>query len=56
MCATCHTPHEKGVVEIDSPAGKQVSGSGADEGVKYEKSPWNEVFMADKKERLMKLA
>jgi len=55
MCATCHSPHEPGVIDKDKPAGKQVADAKLDDGVSYVDHPWNTVFMADKKTRLEKL-
>lgn len=56
ICVTCHSPHEKGVIDSDKAAGKQVADRGLDEGVGYMEHPWNSVVMEDKKERLEKLA
>ena len=56
LCVTCHTPHEKGVIDSSRPAGKQVADRGLDEGVGYTPHPWHSIVVADKKERLEQLA
>jgi len=56
MCATCHAPHQPGVIDKEKPAGKQVSDTDLDEGVSYVKHSWNHVFQSDKKARLAKLS
>jgi len=56
ICVTCHSPHEKGVIDIDRAAGKQVADRGLAEGVGYTEHPWNSVVMEDKKKRLEQLA
>ncbi|MBE9503157.1 MAG: hypothetical protein IME96_03175 [Proteobacteria bacterium] len=52
MCVTCHSPHEKGVIDPDKPAGKQVADADVEKGIEYADSSWNEVFAADKEKRL----
>lgn len=56
MCATCHTPHEKGVIDQKKPAGRQVADADVEKGIEYADSSWNDVFTADKKKRLGDLA
>ncbi len=56
MCATCHTPHQPGVIDEKKPAGKQVADVDLDKGVSYVEHPWNSVYQQDKKMRLQKLA
>ncbi len=55
MCATCHATHESGLIDPETPAGKQVVDATLEEGVSYLEHPWNAVFMEDKKERLEQL-
>ena len=54
-CVTCHAPHERGLIPVDRPAGRQVADVGLAEGVTYEDHPWGAVFAADKRERLDEL-
>lgn len=54
-CVTCHSSHEKGIVKEDRPGGKQVADTTLEEGIVYQGSPWNRIFMEDKKVRLEKL-
>ncbi len=56
MCATCHTAHQRGLIDPERPAGRQVADTDLDKGVTYREHPWNRVFQADKRERLEKLA
>lgn len=56
MCATCHSPHERGVIRTDIPAGRQVADTDLEEGISYVESRWNEVFTADKQKRLRELS
>ncbi len=55
MCATCHAPHQPGVIDKKKPAGKQVADANLDKGVSYVDHAWNRVFQSDKKARLEKL-
>jgi len=55
MCTTCHTPHQVDVISQEKPAGKQVENYDIDEGIVYSEHQWNEVFIADKKDRLDEL-
>jgi len=55
MCATCHAPHQPGVIDKKQPAGKQVADADLDKGISYVEHPWNRVFQSDKKARLEKL-
>lgn len=52
MCVSCHTPHQRGVIDVNKPAGKQVENPDPKLRVSYEKHPWNAVFTADKDLRL----
>jgi hypothetical protein len=54
-CVSCHSPHPDGVMDVNNPAGAQVSGD-MEKGVVYAEHSWNEVFRADKAERLDWLA
>ncbi len=56
MCTTCHAPHQPGVIDRKTPAGKQVADADLDKGVSYAEHAWNNVFKSDKKTRLKKLA
>ncbi len=51
MCATCHTPHQKGVLKPDNPSATQVADTDIEEGIVYVESPWNSIFMDDKGKR-----
>jgi hypothetical protein len=55
MCVSCHTPHQKGVININKPAGKQVDNDDLEKGVTYVDHPWSAIYRADKKERLTAL-
>jgi uncharacterized Zn-finger protein len=55
MCVSCHTPHQRGVIDINKPAGKQVDNDDLKEGITYQKHPWTEVFEADKTVRVKAL-
>ncbi len=55
MCVTCHSPHERGLIDVNKPAGRQVAGGDLKEGVVYEDHPWDAVYRADKQARLEKL-
>ncbi|WP_367155578.1 hypothetical protein [Methylomonas sp. HYX-M1] len=54
-CVSCHSPHPEGVMDINNPAGAQVSAD-VKKGVKYQEHSWDQVFRADKDERLLALA
>ncbi len=56
MCATCHAPHQLGVIDKNKPAGRQVADTDLDKGVSYVEHPWGRVFQLDKKARLDVLA
>jgi len=56
MCATCHAPHEKGVIDPKKPAGRQVADTDVEKGIEYADSEWNAVFAADKAKRLGEFA
>jgi|GEM_PF-386233 len=55
MCATCHSPHEPGVISTTKPAGKQVADATLKEGVSYVEHDWNAIYSADKEIRLQAL-
>ena len=54
-CTTCHSAHEKGVVDTHKPAGKVVQDRPVEDGVGYHKHPWNNVYVKDKQQRLDKV-
>jgi len=56
MCATCHAPHQYGLIDPQRPAGRQVADADLDTGVTYREHPWDRVFRADKRARLDALA
>ncbi len=55
MCITCHTPHQRGVIDVKKPAGKQVEIEDLEKGITYKDHPWAEVFKADKADRMDEL-
>ena len=55
MCVSCHTPHQRGVIDVDKPAGKQVKVKDLEEGVTYKDHPWSKVFIEDKALRMDEL-
>jgi len=56
MCATCHAPHERGLIPANKPAGRQVGDGTLEEGVVYQDHAWDAVYRADKQARLDKLS
>jgi len=52
VCVSCHASHQYGVLNPETPAGKQVKTENLDVGVDYKEHPWNSVFTADKALRL----
>ncbi len=56
ICISCHSPHQRGVLAIDSPLGKQVNNNDLTRGVHYQAHSWNKVVQRDKRDRLNKLA
>ncbi len=54
-CVTCHSPHEKGVIDPGHPAGRQTADRDVEEGAEYLPSRWNHIYQADKEERLPEL-
>ncbi len=54
-CVTCHSPHEKGVIDPQHPAGRQTADRGVEEGPEYLPSRWSPIYQADKEERLPEL-
>lgn len=55
MCISCHTPHQRGVIDVNKPAGKQVEIDDLEKGITYKDHPWSEVFIADKTVRMDEL-
>jgi len=55
-CTSCHSPHQKGVLNINSPAGKQTGDGDLIRGVKYSDHPWANVITKDKQQRLSEMA
>ncbi len=55
MCISCHTPHQRGVIDVNKPAGKQVEIEDLEKGITYKEHPWAEVFKADKADRMDEL-
>lgn len=55
-CVTCHSPHQKGVIDPERPAGRQVADRSLADGIGYDNDPWGEVYTRDKRARLDKLA
>ena len=56
MCTSCHSPHQKGVLDINSPAGKQAGDGDLIKGIKYKDHPWASVIAEDKQQRLSEMA
>jgi len=52
MCITCHNPHQQGLLATHLAAAKQVADTDLNKGISYQEHPWQEVYLADKKERL----
>ena len=56
MCVTCHTPHQRGIIDPDNPGGHQVEQNPVEEGIKYsEKNRWSRVFYEDKLQRFTEM-
>jgi hypothetical protein len=52
MCVSCHSPHPEGVINAASnSAGKQIKGD-VEKGIEYSKHSWDQVYQADKAQRL----
>lgn len=56
LCITCHSPHQKGVLDTQHPAGKQAGMGNLKRGVQYSSHAWNEVYVQDKKRRLARFS
>lgn len=57
MCATCHSPHQYGVINPGkNPAGKQANDNDPEDRIQYRDHSWNAVYQADKKQRLIEFA
>ncbi len=54
-CVTCHSPHEKGVIDEGLAAGRQVADRRVEDGPEYRHSRWSSIYRADKEERLAEL-
>lgn len=54
-CVTCHSPHEKGVIDPEHPAGRQIADRSVAEGAEYLSSRWSPIYQADKEARLPEL-
>ena len=51
-CISCHSPHQKGVLEPSNIAGNQIDGD-IKQGITYKAHSWDQVFRNDKQDRLM---
>ncbi len=56
LCISCHSPHQRGVLAVESPLGKQVNNTDLTRGVHYQDHPWNDIVQRDKRDRLNKVA
>jgi len=56
ICITCHSPHQRGVLDVNLPEGKQTGGSKAATGSKYVDHSWDKVIQRDKRDRLSALS
>ncbi len=56
ICITCHSPHQRGVLDVDLPEGKQTDGSKTATGEKYVEHSWDKVIQRDKRDRLSTLS
>jgi hypothetical protein len=56
LCITCHSPHQKGVLDMQHPAGKQAGNGNLKRGVQYRRHAWNDVYVQDKKWRLARFS
>ena len=54
-CVTCHSPHQKGVIDPGHPAGRQVAERPVEDGPDYQPSRWSPIYRADKEARLVEL-
>ena len=55
-CITCHTPHEKGVLNSSSPGAQQVAEIDVEKGIQYiDAEQWAQVNKLDKQARLSAL-
>ncbi len=54
-CVTCHSPHEKGVIDASHAAGRQIADRAVAEGPEYLSSRWSPIYRADKEERLAQM-
>jgi len=56
ICISCHSPHQRGVLTINSPKGKQVADQDLTRGTHYQDHPWNNIVQRDKRDRLKALS
>ncbi len=54
-CVSCHSPHQKGVIDDSQPAGRQYANRSVEDGPDYRTSRWQGIFRADKADRLREL-
>ena len=52
LCITCHSPHQKNVLDPNLPEGKQTGSGDLNKGVQYQKNNWNIIVQRDKRDRL----
>ncbi|MCP4990515.1 MAG: hypothetical protein GY928_32085 [Colwellia sp.] len=56
ICISCHSPHQRGVLPINSAKGKQVADQDLTRGTHYQAHPWNKIVQRDKRDRLKALS
>jgi hypothetical protein len=55
-CITCHAPHQQGVLNPNSKAGRQIAQTSVEAGIQYGKANyWSHIFSEDKKQRYLAL-
>jgi nitrate/TMAO reductase-like tetraheme cytochrome c subunit len=52
ICITCHSPHQSGVIDPQTPAGNVVEEQPIEDGIAYRRTAWSTVFAKDKVQRL----
>lgn len=55
ICITCHSPHQYGVIDPDTAAGRVLEDQPIEDGIAYQRTPWSGVFEKDKTQRLEEL-
>lgn len=55
LCITCHTSHEKGVIDSGAAQANQVQDRDVAQGIGYQEHHWDEVVQRDKQKRLQAL-